>query len=40
MATSGDPVEVITVNDASHEECSMSGVDVFVISKELGGLKP
>jgi hypothetical protein len=35
---SGSPIEVITVNDASHEECSMGGVEVFVISKELGGL--
>lgn len=33
---SGNIIEVITVNDASHEECSMSGVDVYVISKHLG----
>lgn len=32
----GNVIEVITVNDASHEECSMSGVEVFVISKRLG----
>lgn len=35
---SGKELEVITVSDASHEECSMSGVEVFVVSKELGGL--
>ena len=34
---SGNAIEVITVNDASHEECSMSAVDVYVISKHLGG---
>jgi hypothetical protein len=33
---SGNTIEVITVSDASHEECSMSGVDVFVVSKHLG----
>jgi hypothetical protein len=33
----GNTIEVITVNNASSEECSMSGVDVFVISKHLGG---
>lgn len=32
-----DTIEVITVNDASNEECSMSAVDVYVISKRLGG---
>ena len=31
----GRTIEAITVNDASGEECSMSGVDVFVISKRL-----
>jgi hypothetical protein len=35
---SGNKIEVITVNDASHEECSMSGVEVFVVSKQLGYL--
>ncbi len=35
--TSGDVIEVITVNDASHRECSESGVDVFVVAKHLGG---
>ena len=33
---SGRKIEVITVNDASSEECSMSGVQVYVISKSLG----
>lgn len=33
---SGATIEVITVNDASHEECSMNDVDVFVVSKRLG----
>ena len=32
---SGEQVEIITVNDASHEECSMSSVDVFVVLKHL-----
>ena len=32
----GKTIEVITSNDASSEECSMSAVDVFVISKHLG----
>jgi len=27
--TSSKPIDVITVNDASHEECSMSGVEVL-----------
>jgi hypothetical protein len=35
---SGNLVEVITINDASHTECSESGVEVFVISKDLGNL--
>lgn len=33
---SGRTLQAITVNDASYEECSMSGVDVFVVSKRLG----
>lgn len=33
---SGNKIEVITINDASNEECSMSGVDVFVTSHHLG----
>src|SRR5690242_10530756 len=32
----GDKISVITENDASKDECSMSGVKVFVISKMLG----
>lgn len=37
---SGNTIEVITVNDASNEECSMSGIDVFVISRHLGDYTP
>ena len=33
---SGEIVKTITLNDASHEECSVSGVDVYVVSKYLG----
>ncbi len=33
----GNTIEVITVNSASIEECSMSSVDVFIILKHLGG---
>ncbi len=33
---SGKIIKVITSNEASNEECSMSGVKVYVISKELG----
>ena len=33
---SGETLAVITVNDASHQECSMSDVDVYVVSKRLG----
>ena len=33
---SGKIIEVITVNDASSQECSMSGVEVYVIAKHLG----
>jgi hypothetical protein len=33
---SGNNIEVITVNNASTNECSMSGIDVYVISKHLG----
>lgn len=33
----GKVIEVITSNDASSEECSESGVDVYVVSKHLGG---
>ena len=33
---SGTTIEVITVNDASNQECSEGPVDVYVISKHLG----
>jgi hypothetical protein len=33
----GRTIEVITSSDASSKECSMSGVEVFVISNHLGG---
>lgn len=36
IEASGNTIEVITSNKASHEECSMSGVDVYVISRHLG----
>lgn len=32
---SGETIEVIAVHDASLEECSMSGVEVFVVSSHL-----
>jgi len=32
---SGGTVDAIAIHDASQEECSMSGVEVFVISKHL-----
>ncbi|MFZ0912559.1 MAG: hypothetical protein WBQ76_15225 [Candidatus Korobacteraceae bacterium] len=32
---SGEVIDAIAVHDASDGECSMSGVDVFVISKHL-----
>ena len=32
----GGSIEVITSNNASSTECSMSGVQVFVVSKRLG----
>lgn len=31
----GGPIEAIAVTEASREECSMSGVEVFVVSKRL-----
>lgn len=33
---SGEQVSAITVNEVSKQECSMSGVDVHLISKSLG----
>ncbi len=35
---SGRTLTVITINDASHQECSMSDVEVFVVSQQLGGV--
>lgn len=32
---SGNVIEAIAVHDASQEECSMTGVEVFVVSKHL-----
>jgi hypothetical protein len=32
---SGDTVSAIAIHDASKEECSMTGVEVFLISKHL-----
>lgn len=32
---SGNGIEVITVNDAADDECSMSDVDVYLIAKPL-----
>ena len=32
---SGEPIDAIAVHDASQEECSMSGVEVFVVSRHL-----
>jgi hypothetical protein len=37
---SGKVTEVITVSEATNVECSMSGVDVYVISKRLGDYTP
>jgi hypothetical protein len=32
---SGEEIEAIAIHDASDEECSMSGVEVYVVSKHL-----
>lgn len=32
----GSSLEVITVSDASHQECSMGDVQVFLVSRKLG----
>jgi enamine deaminase RidA (YjgF/YER057c/UK114 family) len=37
VGASGEEVEVITSNEASEEECSAGNVDVFVVSRHLGG---
>lgn len=33
---SGQTIEAIAVHDASSEECSISGIDLYVISQRLG----
>ncbi len=33
---SGDTIDAIAIHDASTEECSMTGVEVFLISRHLG----
>lgn len=33
---SGHELEVVTVNDASSEECSMSGVEAYLVAQRLG----
>jgi hypothetical protein len=33
----GSVIEAITVSNASHQECSMSDVQVFVVARVLGG---
>jgi hypothetical protein len=33
---SGEQIQVITVNEVSSEECSMSGVDVYLVSEKIG----
>jgi hypothetical protein len=35
MKKSGDAIDAIAVHDASQEECSMSGVEVFAVSDHL-----
>jgi hypothetical protein len=35
----GEKIQVITTNNASSEECSMSGVDVYVVSRKIDGGK-
>ena len=37
---SGEVIRVITNNDASNEECSMSGVEVYRVSQSLGEQLP
>jgi len=32
---SGNVIEVIAIHDASFEECSMTGVEIYVISRHL-----
>ncbi len=37
---SGQQIQVITNNDASSEECSMSGVEAYLVSQHLGEQLP
>ena len=37
MKKTGEPVPVVTVNEASHQECSISATDVYVVSNKIGG---
>jgi hypothetical protein len=37
---SGEIIQVITNNDASNEECSMTGVEVYLVSTHLGEQLP
>ena len=36
----GNEIKVITINNTSSEECSMSGVEVFLITKIIKGVEP
>jgi hypothetical protein len=36
VKTSGLSITAITVNEASSQECSVSGVDVYLVSQQLG----
>ena len=37
---SGEIIQAITNNDASNEECTMSGVEVYLVSQHLGEQLP
>ncbi len=34
---SAEPIQVLTVSDASSQECSMGAVEVFVVTRRIGG---
>ncbi|MDR2925046.1 MAG: hypothetical protein LBU76_03730 [Azoarcus sp.] len=36
----GETIETITVDESTNVECSLSGVDAYVISKRLGDYTP
>lgn len=40
IKTASERITAITVNEVSSEECSMSGVDVYLVSKPLGDYTP